>query len=87
MNKLIAIVNVKEVTSKGDKKMKNYYRITFVTKKGGRKHWTIDLGGNNVKDARSKAETLWYKHHDAHMFEIKVRRIKDDEEILHNYFE
>lgn len=64
--------------------MKNYYRLSFTTKKGGERHWVIDISAQNAKEARVIMEKLWKR--DMHKFSIAVRRIKDSEEILYNYF-
>lgn len=64
----------------------NYYVVTFDTKKGGDHSWIIHIKGKTLKDARQNTEELWYKDNSAHMFHIKVRRLKDDEEFKYNYF-
>lgn len=64
--------------------MKNYYRVSFITKKGGERYWVIDIAAQNAKEARVTMEKMWKKS--MHKFSITVRRIKDSEEILYNYF-
>ncbi|MCD8215069.1 MAG: hypothetical protein LUC97_05460 [Clostridiales bacterium] len=64
--------------------MKNFYRVEFITKKGGYKEWVIDVDAHTVKGAVNIAKKMWQK--DAHMFGIKARRLKDTEEFLYHYF-
>lgn len=66
--------------------MKKAYRVNFVTKKNGYKKRVIDIEANTVKEAKEIARDLWYKDHNAHMFQIEARVLKDDEELLYNYF-
>ena len=66
--------------------MKHMYRINFIVKKGGYKDYVIDVEADNLKEARGIVESLWYENSSAHMFHIKVRRLKDTEEFLYNYF-
>ena len=63
------------------------YRVEFVTKVGGWKDWVIDIEANTAKEARTKAEEMWYEHSKWHTFHIEVRLLKDTEEFLYNYFE
>lgn len=62
------------------------YRVEFITKVGGWRYWVIDIEANTAKEARAKAEELWYEHSKWHMFGIKTRLLKDTEEFLYNYF-
>ena len=62
----------------------NYYRVTCDTKKNGIAHWVMDIRAKTAKDARIKFDELWDKA--AHPFHINIRKIKDDEEILYNWF-
>ena len=64
--------------------MKNLYRVTFLTKKGGDQSWVIDIEAVNIIEATQKAKDMWKSS--AHMFNIKTRRLKDTEEFLYNYF-
>lgn len=64
--------------------MKNYYRVSFITKKGGERYWVVDIAAKNIKEAREIVERMWKRN--MHKFSITVRRIKDSEEILYNYF-
>ena len=66
--------------------LRNVYRVNFGVKKGGYKSYVIDIEANNLKEARKAAESLWYEHRTSHMFHITVRRLKDTEEFLYNYF-
>lgn len=63
----------------------NYYRITFLAKKNGYKHWVIDLSAGTLVEAKEKAKAMWDK--DAHMFHLEVRRLKDTEEFLYHWFQ
>lgn len=62
----------------------NYYRVTCDTKKNGYKHWAMDIKAKTATEARKKFDELWDKN--AHAFHTNVRKIKDDEEILYNWF-
>lgn len=63
------------------------YRVEFITKVVWWKDWVIDIEANTAKEARAKAEEMWYEHSRWHMFGIKTRLLKDTEEFLYNYFE
>lgn len=66
-----------------------YYEITFDTKKGYPKSWIINITASSEKEAVEKAKEFWSKDSrlsDMHMFHIKVRKLKDTEEFLYNYF-
>ena len=62
----------------------NYYRVTCDTKKNGYKTWAMDIRAKTAKEARAKFDGLWDKI--VHPFHINVRKIKEDEEILYNWF-
>ena len=66
----------------------NLYEVTFDTKKGGDRHWVIHIESYDAKAARAGAEALWYDftHLGAHMFHIKVRRLKPTEEFQYHWF-
>lgn len=42
----------------------------------------------NAKEEKEKVKEMWYegKKEKRHMFQIEVRKIKDNEEILYHYF-
>lgn len=63
------------------------YLVTYVLKRGGRwEDHEITITAENAKEARAKAEEMWYEHSKMHMFGIKTRLLKDTEEFLYNYF-
>jgi len=67
------------------------YRVTFVTKKGGYKKWNIDIEQTapGVAFAEHDARTRWvntYGPDAPHMFQVKARRLKDEEEFLYHWF-
>ena len=66
----------------------NMYVVTFHTMKGGMRCWVINLEAHNQKEARKQLEEAWELHDStgAHMFRIKIRRLKDNEEYLYNWF-
>lgn len=67
-------------------KIKSIYEITFLTKKGGEKSWIINVEASTAKEAKAQAMEMWYKDHTAHAFDVQVRKLKDTEEALYNYF-
>jgi len=62
------------------------YRITFLKKKGGRKHYVIDIEARTAKLAKEKVKELWEKERSCHMFDVKVRRLGDSEKALYHGF-
>ena len=69
--------------------MSKIYEVDFYTKKGGLAHWVVNVEGNTTKEARAKAENMWENDNrlkDMHMFNITVRKLKDDEEFKYHYF-
>lgn len=63
------------------------YRVEFDTKKGGDRHWVFDIMAGTAKFAKVDAEGRWYDWRpDMHMFHVTVRRLKDTEEVLYNWF-
>ena len=67
----------------------NYYEITFITKKGGEKHWIIHIEAGQTAAAKIKMESMWRsdsRFSDMHQFGIKVRRLRDTEEFKYHYF-
>lgn len=71
-------------------KVKKYYRVEFDKKKYGYAHYVIDIEADNTKQAREIAEKMWLDHFVGidvpHMFHVKVRKLKDEEEFLYHYF-
>lgn len=65
-----------------------YYRVEFETKMGGYRHRVLDTTANNLSDAKKNAIDLWYneKHEKAHMFHLRARVLKADEEYLYHWF-
>lgn len=64
-----------------------YYRVEFETKMGGYYHWAIDMEATTVKEAREKAKDMWTENgYKAHMFHLRSRLLKDNEEFLYNCF-
>lgn len=66
--------------------MNNLYEITFDTKKGGCSSWIVNVEAKNLKEAKQKAEEMWRAWNTKHMFHIKARRLKDNEEFLYYWF-
>lgn len=66
--------------------MSKLYRVNFDTEVGAYKSWAVDIEANNAKEARAKAEKMWYESSKFHMFHIKVRVLKPEEEFMYHYF-
>lgn len=65
----------------------NYYRVSFITKKGGYQHWLFDIPAGPAKFAKVDATGQWCDWKpDVHMFHVEVHRLKDTEEVLYNWF-
>lgn len=64
-------------------KMKKLYKVLFYTKKNGENTWRADVEANSVADAKSILQEMWERDGNTmHMFGIKVRLLKPDEEFL-----
>jgi len=64
-----------------------YYRVEFYVKKNRSEyHKCIDIPAKSTMEAKVIATDLWYMTHSEHMFRTTVRLIKDNEEIINNYF-
>ena len=67
--------------------MKKYiYRVTFITKKGGLAHWSIDIEADSQKESKQIAMEMWENNSDKHAFQVESRKISDNEELTYNYF-
>lgn len=70
--------------------MKNHiYRVEFITKKHGCKHWAIDIEADSQNEAKETAKAMWSKailFSTMHMFSITARALSDNEELEYNYF-
>ena len=69
--------------------MSKFYEVDFYTKKGGLAHWVVHVEDNTAKEAKEKAKSMWENDKrlkDIHMFNITVRKLKDDEEFKYHYF-
>lgn len=71
--------------------MKKLYRVNFDRKKGFYAHYTIDIEAENMDEAKEISKKMWAEHFDScvavpNMFHLKVRKLKDTEEFLYNYF-
>ena len=58
---------------------KNLYEITFAVKKGGWSKYIFQVEAFNMNEAKELAKEYWYNTNKSHMFDIKARRVKDDE--------
>ena len=67
-------------------KLKNSYRVSFLTRKGGETHRVIDVEAYTIEEAKQTVRTMWYQYNKSHMFHIEAKRLKDNEEFLYNYF-
>lgn len=71
--------------------MKKLYRVNFDRKKGFYAHYVIDIEAANRDEAKEIAKKMWAEHFGGcvaapNMFHLKVRKLKDTEELLYNYF-
>lgn len=64
--------------------MLKIYRVEFETKMGSYTHWAIDIPATKREKAIETAKGLWQRKE--HMFHVRVRVLKDTEELLYNYF-
>lgn len=62
--------------------IKNYYEVTFDTKKGGDRSYKYYVYANT----KTEAETLFWNHEiiqekikKMHLFHVKMRKVKDNE--------
>lgn len=55
--------------------MKNIYRVTFVTKKGGEKFYSIDIEANTAKEAKETMKSMWKS--DKHAFDITTKKVDE----------
>lgn len=64
-----------------------WYRITLCTKHGRRgceSRYFIDVEAGNLREAKDKAEELWYRDNDRHAFHVKASRLHGS--VLAEYF-
>lgn len=68
-------------------KANKFYRIEFLTKRGGNMHWVVDVEAQNAQQAKQEAAEMWHSQSDYHMFHIHVRALRPYEEFLYHWFE